>query len=201
MCGSCRENAPEYPLKTANPEKRGKNSGQFLDSFTAVWYYEEDVRRSMLRFKFRRAAYLAPKYAGMLAPRLKGQESFDLLAWVPISRRRRFRRGYDQCELLAKALSRELGIPHQRVLRKVRHTPPQSTLRTLEERRANVLGAFRVCRGADLRGKRVLLVDDIRTTGATIQECARVLYTAGAKEVHGAAIAAVRNHKNNQAGE
>lgn len=196
MCHSCRVNAPEYPFGASYPKKSGKTSSQFLDSFTAVWYYEGDVRRSLLRFKFRRATHLAPKYAGMLATKLRQQGPFDLLAWVPVSNRRRFRRGYDQCELLARALGQELGIPHQKVLYKHRHTPPQSTIHSPEERRANVLGAFQVCKGVDLRGKRVLLLDDIRTTGATLHECARVLCTAGAKEVHGAAIAAVRNRKN-----
>ena len=195
LCADCRENAPEYPFKVYDPEKKGKNAGQFLDSFTAVWYYEGDVRRSLHRFKFRRATHLAPKYGAMLAMRLREPEAFDILTWVPVSRRRRFRRGYDQCELLARALGRELGMPHRRVLRKHRHTPPQSGLHSLEERRANVLGAFRVCKNVDLRGKRVLLVDDICTTGATLNECARVLLTAGAKEVHGAAVAASSQKK------
>lgn len=197
LCESCQKNAPEYPYGASNPEKYGKTSGQFLDSFTAVWYYEEDVRRSLLRYKFHRASHLAPKYASALAAKVRqqGMAEPDVLTWVPVSRRRRFQRGYDQCELLAKALGRELGIRAQRALRKHRHTPPQSGIHSLEARRANVLGAFQIPGNVNLRGKRVLLVDDIRTTGATMNECARVLLTAGAKEVHGAAVAAVRNQK------
>lgn len=197
LCDNCQKNAPDYPFGASNPEKYRKNSSQFLDSFTAVWYYEEDVRRSLLRFKFQHAQHLAPKFAAMLAARLRqqGPEQFEILTWVPVSRRRRFWRGYDQCELLARFLGKELGIGHFRVLRKRRHAPPQSRLYSLEARKANVLGAFQVCSDVELRGKRVLLVDDIRTTGATLNECARVLLTAGAKEVHGAAVAAVRNQK------
>lgn len=197
LCASCRCSAPEYPSLPLNSGKKGKNSRQFLDSFAAVWYYDRDVRRSLHRFKFRGAAYLAPKYAVLLAQLLRqcGPEEFDILTWVPVSRRRRFHRGYDQCELLARALGRELGIHCQRTLYKHRHTPAQSGLSGFEARAANVLGAFRVCGGEALRGKRVVLVDDIRTTGATLNECARMLLTAGAKEVHAVAVAATYDKK------
>lgn len=197
LCADCCSSTQEYPLQAWNSGRKGKNSGQFLDSFAAVWYYDGDVRRSLHRFKFHGAAHLAPKYAFLMAQLLRqwGPEEFDILTWVPVSRRRRYRRGYDQCELLARAMSRELGIPCQRTLYKHRHTPPQSGLSGFEAREANVLGAFQICGGTDLQGKRVVLVDDIRTTGATLNECARVLLTAGAKEVHAVAVAAARNQK------
>ena len=196
LCRSCFQNVPEYPSGGQNRGADAKNAAHFLDSFAAVWYYEEDVRRSILRFKFRRAVHLAPKFGRFLAMKLsrQGMEQCDLLTWVPVSRLRRFRRGYDQCQLLAKAAGAELGIPVHRTLRKIRNTPPQSTLSDASMRKANVLGAYRVC--GDVRGKTVLLVDDIYTTGATMNECARMLLTAGAKEVHGAALAAVRNQRN-----
>ncbi|MGM9604565.1 MAG: ComF family protein [Faecousia sp.] len=179
------------------PDSTGKNSRQFLDSFTAVWYYEEDVRRSILRFKFRRAVHLAPKFGALLALKLleQGPEQVDVLTWVPVSTLRRFHRGYDQCQLLTRAVGEELGIQPQKTLRKIRNNPPQSGLTSVLARKANVLGAYKVVKNADLRGKRVLLVDDIFTSGATMNECARMLLTAGAKEVHGAAIAAVRHQK------
>jgi predicted amidophosphoribosyltransferase len=75
-------------------------------------------------------------------------------------------------------------------LKKIRHNRPQSRITGEEKRRANVLGAYRVTDPAALPGKRVLLLDDILTTGATMSEAARMLKTAGAKEVHGAAVAA-----------
>ncbi len=197
MCRKCRVSVPDYPYGALNPAPAGKNSSHFLDSFTAVWYYEGDVRGSILRYKFRRAAHLAPKFGAHLAMKLleQGPEQFDVLTWVPVSTLRRFRRGYDQCQLLAKAVGEELGTPSHRTLRKIRNTPPQSGLASASARRANVLGAYKVVKDTDLHGKRVLLVDDIFTTGATMNECARMLLTAGAKEVHGAAIAAVRHQK------
>lgn len=195
LCRRCFQNVPEYPSGGQDQGANPKNAAHFLDSFAAVWYYEGDVRDCILRFKFHRALHLAPKFGRFLAMKLsrQGLEQCDMLTWVPVSRLRRFRRGYDQCQLLAESTGAELGIPVHSTLRKIRNTPPQSTLPDASMRKANVLGAYRVC--GDVRGKTVLLVDDIYTTGATMNECARMLLTAGAKEVHGAALAAVRNQK------
>jgi ComF family protein len=108
---------------------------------------------------------------------------FDLVAWPPLSRWRLYRRGYDQARLLAEGLARVRNIPCQPLLKKIRHTSPQSLLKTESERRANVLGAYELCADMQVAGKRILLVDDVMTTGATLSECARVLLTAGAAEV------------------
>ena len=186
LCHGCRVEAPMYP--------EGKRKLQFLDSFAAVWYYERSVRRSLLRFKFYNARSYANIYGRLLAMKLLQQhpEGFDILTWVPVSRLRKFRRGYDQVELLAKAVGRELEICPVPLLKKTRNNRQQSKIKGQAERRANVLGVYRVLDGESIRGKRVLLLDDILTTGATAGECARVLLTAGAEEVHCAAVAAAR---------
>ena len=113
LCHQCFSDAPIYPFGSLNPDKSGKINTQFLDSFTAVWYYEEDVRRSILRYKFRRGVFLAPKFGRMVAMKLLQQEmeQADVLTWVPVSAIRRFRRGYDQCQLLARQVGGELGLP------------------------------------------------------------------------------------------
>lgn len=200
ICRRCLLDAPIYPFGRLTPDKQGKNNIHFLDSFTAVWYYEGDVRRSILRYKFRRGIFLAPKYARMLAEKLsqQGMVQPDVLTWVPVSRMRRFQRGYDQCELLAKHLGKMLGIPAVSTLQKVRNTPPQSGLDSAAMRKANILGAFALKENANIAGKTVLLVDDIFTTGATMNECARVLLTSGAAQVHGATVAVTRNHKKSK---
>ena len=186
LCRECRVEAPEYPNR--------KEKLQFLDSFTAVWYYEGSVRKSLLRYKFYNARSFASAYGRLLAMKLLREhpEGFDVLTWVPISRLRKFRRGYDQVELIAKAVGRELGMDPVPALQKVRHNRPQSGIHGAEKRRANVLGAYREIDREAIAGKRVLLLDDILTTGATAGEAARVLLTAGAKEVHCAAVAAAR---------
>lgn len=185
LCRQCRE---EQELWRAS-----KRKPQFLDSITAVWYYKGNVRRAILRYKFYRARHLATGFGRNLAMRLMEQEwEYDILTWVPVSPLRRLTRGYDQVELLAEAVGRELGTAPVPTLKKVRHNRRQSGIRSEAQRRANVLGAYRVLRPEEVRGKRILLLDDVLTTGATSGECARMLLTAGAKEVHCAVIAARR---------
>ena len=186
LCGSCRADAPEYPNR--------KIKLQFLDSFAAVWYYEGNVRASLLRYKFHNARSYSASYGRILAMKLLREypDGFDVLTWVPVSRLRKLRRGYDQVELLAKAVGKELGMTPVPTLKKIRNNRPQSRLKGAEARRANVLGAYRILENTDVKGKRVALLDDILTTGATAGECARVLLSAGAKEVHCAAMAAAR---------
>ena len=132
------------------------------------------------------------EYGRMLAMRIHQEypDGFDLITWVPVSRLRRLTRGYDQVELLANATGRELGQPPVSTLRKIRHNRPQSGITGQAKRRANVLGAYRVICPQEVCGKRILLLDDVITTGATAGECARVLLTAGAKEVHCGCLAA-----------
>ena len=186
LCRQCRVEAPAYP--------NHKSAPQFLDSFAAVWYYEGNVRKSLLRYKFHNARSFAPAYGRFLAMKLlqTHPEGFDVLTWVPVSRCRKFRRGYDQVELIARAVGTELGMSPVRLLKKIRHNRPQSGISDAAQRRANVLGVYQVVPGQDIAGKRILLLDDILTTGATAGEAARVLLTAGAKEVHCAAVAAAR---------
>lgn len=186
LCRECRLDSPEYPIR--------KEKIQFLDSFTAVWYYEGNVRRSVLRYKFYGARGFAQGYGRLLAMKLLQlhPEGFDCLTWVPVSRLRKLRRGYDQVELLAKAVGRELGMEPVPLLKKVRHNRPQSGIADASERRGNVLGVYRERNRELISGKRILLLDDILTTGATAGEASRVLLTNGAKEVHCAAIAAAR---------
>lgn len=188
LCRHCRVEAPECP---AGPAKYS-----FLDSWTAVWYYEDPVRSSILRFKFYGARQYAECYGRLLAMRLQERhpEGFDLLTWVPVSRLRKLRRGYDQVELLAAAVGRELGLKPVSLLKKTRNNPPQSGISGQAERRANVLGAYRLTDAAAVAGKKILLLDDVITTGATAGECARVLLTSGASQVHFGAVAAARHH-------
>ena len=186
LCRTCRVDTDEYPS--------GKRKLQFLDSFAAVWYYERNVRSALLRFKFQGRRNLAPAFGRMMAMKLLREypEGFDVLTWIPVSRLRKLRRGYDQCELLANAVGRELGMEPVPALKKIRNNRQQSRIRGDAQRRANVLGVYRVISPEIIQGKRVLLLDDILTTGATAGEAARVLLTAGASEVHCAAVAASR---------
>ena len=184
LCRTCREQVPAFPP--------AKKKISFVAGWTALWYYKGNVRNSLLRYKFARVRSYAGTYGRLLSMRLTddAMTDFDILTWVPISKQRLRVRGFDQVELLAYALGKQLQVAPVATLRKHRHTPTQSGIKTAAERRANVLGAYHVIHPEMLVGKRILLLDDIITTGATLSECARVLLTAGAKEVICAAIAA-----------
>lgn len=188
LCRDCRIHTPEF----SKPTKKLP----YLAGWTALWYYEGSVRSSILRFKFHNARSYADAYGRMLAMKLQQEETeFDLLTWVPISRQRKWRRGYDQVELIAKAVGTELGIAPAPTLQKLRNNRPQSGITGAAQRRANVLGVYRVLDPSQISGKRVLLLDDILTTGATAGECARMLLTNGAKKVYCAAVAASSSNK------
>lgn len=191
LCRSCAQEAPEaLKLKRRIP---------FLSGSFALWYYEDNVRDSLLRFKFHHRRSYAQGYGAMLAMKLLDlQQQYDLITWVPVSRRRKWKRGYDQVELIAISLCKELKITPIPCLKKIRHNPPQSGITSAAQRRANVLGVYKVVNPEIIAGKRILLLDDIITTGATISECAKTLMAAGAKEVYGVAVAAARQHKTNQ---
>lgn len=193
FCGGCRVEAPVCPV-----DHRKKLP--FLDSWLGVWYYEDSVRRSLLRYKFHGVRSYANPYGRVLAMKLQQEhpEGFDVLTWVPISALRRFTRGYDQVELLAEVVAAELEIEAVPLLKKVRHNRPQSGITGDAQRRANVLGAYRVTDPQLLKDKKILLLDDIITTGATVSECARMLLTAGAKEVHCGAVAIARRKKRSR---
>ena len=187
LCQACRVDGPDCsPSRIKFP---------FLDSWVAIWHYEGPVRKSIHRFKFYGRRQYAKSYGRMLAMKLSQQhpDGFDLLTWVPTGKFRKLRRGYDQVELLAKAVGNELGTKPEPLLKKVRHNRPQSGIRGDAQRRANVLGAYRVTDPTLIQSKRIVLLDDVITTGATAGECARVLLTAGAEEVHFGAVACARH--------
>ena len=191
LCHCCRLHAPAF--------SKSKISFSFIARWTGVWYYKDEVRTSLLRFKFYGKRNYAQAFGRVLAMKLLNEQmdDFDILTWVPTCFLRRFRRGYDQCALLAHATGAELGKTSLSTLKKIRNTPPQSRLRDVSRRRANVLNAYRVTDPAAIAGKRILLLDDIITTGATVSECAKVLLTAGAKEVTCAAVAVAVHEKTN----
>lgn len=187
FCHACRRDAPEFT--------KAKNRYSFVARWTAVWYYKDVVRKSLLRYKFYHHRNYAPAFGRALAMKLQaeGMDDFDILTWVPVSTLRKLKRGYDQTELLAMAVARELGVPAVRCLVKKRHNRPQSGLKDASRRRANVLSAYKVLDPQQIKDKHILLLDDIITTGSTISECAKTLSLSGAGEVTCGAIALTPN--------
>lgn len=189
LCHICRTDTEDFT--------KANHKISFVAGWTALWYYRDKVRHSLLLYKFHNHRSFGPVYGKMLAMKLSEQPfcDYDILTWVPVSRQRRWKRGYDQVELIARTIGQERSTPAVSVLHKVRNPEPQSRLSDVSQRKANVLGAFAVQDPKLVAGKRILLLDDIITTGATVSECARVLQTAGAQEVYCAAVAALNKEK------
>ncbi len=141
--------------------------------------YEGDFKAAMHRYKFGGKRELAKTFSSLMAE-IAPEGPFDFIAFVPLRSKDLRARGFDQSELLAKELGKLLKLPLYPCLRKIRETAVQHTL-SREERRKNLIGAF----SADdsVKGKTVLLVDDIVTTGSTLCAAAEALYKSGAKEV------------------
>jgi len=159
-----------------------------------VWVYGGPLADLIIDFKRRGTPLLAEFFARQLARRarenLADGNNVDLLVPVPLHPARLARRGFNQSLLLARRVARLLGRPlAANLLRRHRDTPVQADLAGRRARRENVRGAFRVSRPRRVAGRRLCLVDDVVTTGATLEACARTLLDAGATSVAALALA------------
>lgn len=157
----------------------------------AAFQYCGAARSCLVALKFRGETWRAPLMAQWMAHAAKGMQP-DVVAAVPIHPLRRIARGYGQCVLLAKGIAAALELPYEGdALRRRRHAPPLYTLQADDHARA-VAGRFSAGKAAArLKGKHVLLVDDVCTTGSTLNECARVLLQTGVSRVSAVCFAAV----------
>ena len=181
-CSACGHGLPETDEIRPIP---------FTKGCRAPFHYRGDVREALLRFKFGGRSHYADPFAAMMAVKLR-EVNADLITWVPVSRLRRFSRGYDQAQLLAEAAAKKLNLPCVSALNK-RHRKKQSRISGFAARKANISGAFTVVNPEQIKGKTIILIDDICTTGATMGEAAYVLHLAGAAAIHGAVYAIAKN--------
>ena len=188
LCPDCRRSLP-----WVEPEAPPKVCPGLSRCVSPLWY-QDAVRRSFHGYKFESKRCRAQVYGILMAQcardRLAG--TYDLITWAPLSERRRRKRGYDQAYLLAEAVARQLAMTPVSTLRKVRNVHAQSSLEDDAARAANVSGVYEAVDPGLTAGKRVLLVDDVVTTGATLSECAKALRAAGAADVVGLTFARAR---------
>ncbi len=162
-----------------------------IDYVISPFAYTKEVRRSILKFKFGGKAFYAESYAAILYSRLNqyGKENaFDAIVPVPISKNRRKMRGYSQTLCIAKALSGLCQTPALDILCKTKETPPQSTL-SKTARATNLNGAIALKPNCGALPERILLIDDVYTTGTTVRTCAKILRQGGAKQIAAATVA------------
>jgi len=164
----------------------------YFDAAVAAYRGRGIVREVIHQFKYTRQIHLRHLVARWLGAALEDERlrdcNFDLIVPVPLHPTRERERGFNQASLLSELLSAQTSIRSQRVLERVRYTTTQTAL-DRSERMENLHNAFRLRKNADVRGLRVLLIDDVLTTGSTLSECARVLKRAGAISVHAATAA------------
>jgi ComF family protein len=182
---------PDCWDELSRPPAGADTKGDFFSRCVSAVYYEGAMVDAIHRFKFNGNTAYASAFGELLASCIYEQldEEYDLMTWVPVSRDRYRKRGYDQSQLLAQEAARRLGRELTPVLKKKRGVTAQSRQTDKESRKVNIAGAFRVLDKAAVEGQRILLIDDIVTTGSTLSECAKCLLMAGADKVVCATLA------------
>lgn len=166
-------------------------TGDFYSDCISPLYYEGSVQESIHRFKFNGSQWYHRTYGPILAACINEHyaERYDIISWVPVSKHRLRQRGYDQAKLLALSTAKALDVTPMATLSKAKNVAAQSSLGGKDQRKANISGAYQCLDATLVAGKRVLLIDDVVTTGATLSESARCLLMAGAEEVLCATLA------------
>lgn len=182
LCEECKKDIPGQETEF---------KGTFFSRCVVSLRYENQVREAVHRFKFGDQSGYATSFGKILAGTIKKELSgaYDLITWVPVSAQRLKERGYDQSMLLALSSALELDDVAVETLRKSRHNVKQSEITDAKQRKENVKDAYEATDPELIRGKRILLIDDVITTGSTMEEAARTLLRAGAGAVVGAALA------------
>ena len=183
LCGECRRQIVAFS---------GMCSFEHIDGFSASFLYAGAIADAVKRYKFNYERY----YADFFAQFIDIPESWriDIVVPVPLHKKRLRERGFNQSELLASRVCARFGLKlNKTVLRRVKNTPHQSQLDSTE-RVSNMRGAFEASR--NLNGKSVLIIDDVCTTGSTLEECALALKLGGASHVYALTVAASSRHSS-----
>lgn len=171
-------------LKT--PAHLPKLSKQYFDAAYSAVAYEGELLQWVARFKYHQQFYVGRELASLLIQAPVDFQKYDFFVPVPLHWRRQFRRGFNHSHFLAHSLGKKTCKPVATFLKRIRFTPAQAKL-TSEERLKNIQGAFALnafaIRAKNIREKSILLIDDVLTTGATVNACAKVLHQAGAKHI------------------
>ena len=192
FCSSCRTPfLNNFPLDTEGRCALCRSGLRGFDAAYCFGAYTGVLRELIHLYKYGRVKTLARPLGELLAAALPREERFDAVTAVPLHWRRRWQRGFNQADLLARSIARHCGIPVVHALKRTHPTPAQAGLGHTARRR-NVAAAF-ASRGrtAAVAGKRMLLIDDVMTTGSTAAACALALKKAGAARVVLLAIARV----------
>lgn len=183
LCNKCQK---QLEMQAKFQIEKNQNFGHYFQEHLYIFEYQGMIRKIILNYKFNDKSYLYKTFVNFLLKNEKFFQilkSYDTIIPVPISQKRRKERGYNQSELIAKELAKRIGNDYNnRCLFKTRNIVEQSKL-DKEERQKNILGVYELRNQELLQGKEILLIDDIYTTGSTVNECARILGLAQPKNI------------------
>lgn len=169
-----------------------KGAEKYYDSIAAPFYFNGCVRDGVHIFKFKNGLRSSEAFSYEMSETVKERfpgVEFDYITEVPMTKKSRKKRGYNQCFYLAKGISENLGVEHKTdVLSKIYDTKIQHEIKYYL-RKGNLTGVFDVVNPSDVKDKTILLCDDISTSGETLNECAKMLWLHGAKEIYCIALA------------
>lgn len=190
MCGICGKLDKEWVCKKCLEKLRidiiyKKEYNKFYNEQIYLFKYK-DIRNLILRYKFNGQAYLSNTFFSIILKNknlCRKLKFYDIIIPVPMFNKKKKNRGYNQTELITNKISKKLNIEtSNKILVKIKNTKTQSTLKE-KQRFSNVQNAFGIKNSNLIKNKNVILFDDIITTGATVNECAKILKQNGAKEV------------------
>jgi predicted amidophosphoribosyltransferase len=182
QCGECRARRPR------------------IQSVTRVAAYGGRIAQLLRRYKFNGLESAESILARWMAQRVKESDAFsrlELVTWVPTHWKRRLTHRLYPAERLARLVAHQIGLPHLPLINRIEAGPHQVGL-PLEKRKRNVRGVFKMRRGIKLRQPAILIVDDVTTTGATINECAKILQRHNAQDIHAAVVLKVDPHHQSE---
>ena len=188
VCPECRSKIRPNP----KPSPERKSEKLHFDKAYSAYLYEDSLKELIHMFKYNKRISLAKMLSGLMSDFIKNNrevsDGIDTITFVPLTNSRLRERGFNQSKMLAGEIAKDTGIPILDLLEKTSSTKPQNEL-TRDERFSNLKDVFKVRRNAEIKNLRILLIDDVMTTGATFSECAKALISSGAKEVTCLALA------------
>ena len=181
LCKKCEIRIKEYEIDLIRKVK-----DKYFDELLCLFKYEDIIRSTLIKYKFKNKAYLYKTFSKII---LKNEKicgflkNYDIIIPVPISKKRKYRRGYNQSYLIAKEIAKGIDLNcRNKCIIKQKETIEQSKLNK-KQRRTNIQGAYKVIEKEELFNKNILLIDDIYTTGSTVNECSKMLKQIGVNKV------------------
>lgn len=184
ICINCKAKIKKYLINDIENCKNNKEV--YYDYRIKILKYENMVRERIIEYKFREKTYIYKTLEKIILNNEKIYsflKKYDIIMPVPMYKKKKLERGYNQTELIARELSKDLEIElDYKNLKKIKNTKTQSKL-TKAERKENIKNAFMIKNTFRVEGKKIILFDDIYTTGSTLNECSRILKEAKVKEI------------------